>query len=98
MNTETLESAAATLQLNDAQMRQQADLIVRLMGMAQIGVPTPDEGAVTTRPGLALMALAAAFKAISAARPECTLMGAEMAFGMGRMLVEIHEKRTTPTH
>lgn len=98
MNTGTLESAAAALHLNDAQMAQQADLIVRLMSMAQIGVPTPDAGAITTRPVLALQALAAAYQAISAARPECTLMAAEVAIGMGRNLVEIHVKRTTPTH
>lgn len=93
MMTETLKTAALALQLNDAQMAQQADLIVRLMSMAQVGVPTPDAGSPVTRPVLALQALLTAFAAIGAARTECTELAARVAFDMSHTLTVLHEER-----
>lgn len=98
MITETLKSAADLLQLNDAQLAQQADLIVRLMSMAQIGVPTPDAGAKTTRPLLALHALMAAYVAIGAERTECTRTAAGIAFDMSHAMTVLHEQRTATAH
>lgn len=80
------------LDLTGEQMAQQADLIVRLMAMAQVGVPTPGEGSTSTRPVLALHALISAYMAIGAARPECTEMAARVAIDLGSHLKSMHEE------
>lgn len=98
MNTASYSAAAAVLQLNDAQLAQQADLARRILHMAYLGTPRVDSEDPNAPALLALHALTAAFLAMAETNPAITESAGHVAFDVSHRLKTVAEQRAATSH
>lgn len=97
MNTAS-PAAAAVLQLNEAQLAQQADLARRILNMAYLGTPRVASEDPNTPALLALHAVSAAYLAMAESNPSITESAGNVAFDMSHHLKTVVEQRAATSH
>lgn len=98
MNAASYSAAAAVLQLNDAQLAQQADLARRILNMAYLGTPRVDSQDPNMPALLALHALTAAYLAMAESNPAITESAGNVAFDVSHRLKAVVEQRAATAH
>lgn len=98
MNTASYSAATAVLQLNDAQMAQQADLARRILNMAYLGTPRVHSEDPHMPALLTLHAMSAAFLAMAEANPGITESASNVAFDISHRLKAVVEQRAASAH
>lgn len=98
MNTASYSAATAVLQLNEAQMAQQADLARRILNMAYLGTPCVHSEDPNLPALLALHAMSAAYLAMAEANAGITESAASVAFDISHRLKAVVEQRASTAH
>lgn len=98
MNTTANPAAAAVLQLNEAQLAQQADLARRILNMAYLGTPRVASEDPNMPALLTLHALSSAYLAMAEANSGITECAGNVAFDISHHLKTVVEQRAATAH
>jgi len=98
MNTAANPTAAAVLQLNEAQLAQQADLARRILNMAYLGTPRVESDDPNMPALLTLHAISSAYLAMAEANHGITECASNVAFDISHRLKTVAERRAATAH